>query len=486
MAKKWIPKAFLGLWMLLLITLGGYYVFLAPREETYSPDENRTLAAFPALTPESLFSGDFGEAMETYLLDRFPGRADVVSAVSTVQSRLSFATHEDYLLIAEGADDPLDSDVDEESLNDLLGELTAPTEPPATQPSVPETTPAVTEPAGTESTEPVETEPAVTEPVEDPPIEPKPAATLADFDFTPALFMDRGDGPVAVMAFDRNNVAAFSVALNKFARCLPENGKLMFSVGISSYIVNRYASAKEKVSFYSTWDEIINGLSDDNVYAFDTAEILSDHVKNGEYVSFRTDNHWTPYGAYLVYQQMVTRAGKVPCSYYDDFDISVEEPFRGNYVRDNPAEYGDVTPDSLELLVPKIPVEYRRITGKDTYEVMKLMNYQTDEQDRYTIYMSGPGGPWRYIECDNDQTENCLIITDSFGMTMMPFLTYNYKQVHYYDARHYRKGIVGYSIAEMIEKYDIQDIYVVVADFHTFKSGFILTDAVRDLGEIPQ
>ena len=479
MANKWIPKAFLALWMLLLITLGGYYVFLAPREEQYSSQENRTLAAFPAATPESLLSGDFGEAMEAYLLDRFPGRSAVVSAVSFVQSRLSFATHEEYLMIAEGAEDPLDSEVDMESLNNLLGELTENTEPPETEPSVPETLPPETEPT---ATEPVETIPQETEPVEDPPIEKKPAATLADYDFTPALFMDRGDGPVAVMAFDRANVAAFSVALNKFAQCLPENGKLMFSVGISSYIVNRYANSSNLVSFYGTWDEIINGLSDDNVYAFDTAEILDPHIKDGAYVSFRTDNHWTPYGAYLVYREMVARAGKIPCDYYEDFEHDVEEPFRGNYVRDNPTEYRDVQPDTLELLVPKIPVEYRKITGKDTYTVIKLMNYQTDEQDRYTIYMSGPGGPWRYMECDNDQTDNCLVITDSFGMTMMPFLAYNYKQVHYYDARHYQKGVVGYSIAEMIEKYNIQDIYVVVADFHTFKSGFILTDAVRDLG----
>ena len=49
MAKKIIPKAFLTLWMLLLLSLGGYYAFAAPREAEYSGQENRNLAAFPAV-----------------------------------------------------------------------------------------------------------------------------------------------------------------------------------------------------------------------------------------------------------------------------------------------------------------------------------------------------------------------------------------------------------------------------------------------------
>lgn len=96
------------------------------------------------------------------------------------------------------------------------------------------------------------------------------------------------------------------------------------------------------------------------------------------------------------------------------------------------------------------------------------------QNDRYTVYLGGPGGPWRYAECDNDQTENCLVVTDSFGLTVIPYLTSNYKQIHYYDARYYDKYTVGYSVAEMIEKYDIQDIYVIVADFHSFDSSFLI------------
>jgi hypothetical protein len=41
---------------------------------------------------------------------------------------------------------------------------------------------------------------------------------------------------------------------------------------------------------------------------------------------------------------------------------------------------------------------------------------------------------------------------------------------------------VGYSVAEMIEKYEIRDIYVVVGDLHSFESGFLTTNANQQLG----
>lgn len=462
-----LPRLFLALWLGLLFALGGYYLFLAPRESEYSPEENRTLAAFPELTAQSLFSGRFGREMETYLLDRFPARNAVIGFVSRTESALSFADFDDYLQIAEGVEDPLDTDDYLENLDDLLSELNRPADPVETAPP---------------ESEPPESEPPEAEGSENPPIEKKPEAHLEDFPATLGMYMDTGAGEGPLFTYTRESVAAVTAVLNKFASLLPENGKLMFTMGPPSYVVQRFVNAGEKVSFHNTWDEMINALSADNVYAFDSAQILSGAIQNGEYVSFRTDNHWTPHGAYLVYSKMAERAGKALCSYEEDFDITVEEPFRGTYYRDNPSAYSGVTPDVLERLMPKIPVEYRIMTGKDTYVVSDFLNMDANQNDRYTVYLGGPGGPWRYVECDNGETENCLVVTDSFGLTVIPFLTANYAQAHYYDARYYDYYTVGYTVAEMIEKYNIHDIYVIVADFHTFNSGFLMNTANAHLG----
>lgn len=464
--KKLLPLGFIALWLVVLFLLGGYYLFFAPRDSEYSEAENRTLAAFPELTAERFFSGEFGQDVETYLLDRFPGRNSVISATNVLQDLLSFASHDEYLLIAEGPQDLLDTEADEEDLEDLLSDLT---QAPETQP--PETTVQTTPPE--ETTAPVET----TEPKET-----KPAAKLEDFPKELHVYMDRGKGRSKVQTYSRTKVAAVTAVLNKYARLLPEDGTLTFTVVPQSTLGVRYVKADQHAGFYADWDDVVNGLGDQNVWAFDAAEILGEAIAREEYVYFRTDMHWTPYGSYLVYCQMAEKAGKTPCSYTEDFDLTVEEPFRGTYYRDNPSAFNSVKPDTLELLMPKMPLEWRRTTAPDEYKLIDFLNFKAKKNDRYTVYLGGPAGPWTYAQCDNGQEDACLVITDSFGLGYIPFLTANYAQVHYYDPRHFEKSEVGYTVAEMIENYNIKDIYVVVGDLHSFDSGFLTSTAKKQLG----
>ena len=60
------------------------------------------------------------------------------------------------------------------------------------------------------------------------------------------------------------------------------------------------------------------------------------------------------------------------------------------------------------------------------------------------------------------------MIMDSFGLAFVPMVSQNYAQVHYYDPRYFDKNKVGGSVADMIRKYDIKDVYVVVGDLHSY------------------
>ena len=474
MAKKLLPKLYIALWMLLLVGLGSYYLFLAPRDSAASQKENRMLAGFPEVTAQSVFSGAFGQEFETYLLDRFPGRNAVIDATNYLEGLTSFATYEDHLLIMEVKEDPLitgDVDVD---MEELLAELNRPAE----------TKPAPTEAPATDPTETggdAETAPEETKPVEDPPIVPKPEASPDDFPDNGGLFIDIGGGEQLLEGYYQPYVLASAAILNRYARLLPENGKLIFTVPPSSYWVMRYKNAETRNSFYTTWDEMIYALTDDNVYTVDTCEIFAEHID--EYVVFRTDIHWTIYGTHLIYSAMAELAGKTPSTYPDDFDIVTDDTFQGSPYRDHPASYQGIKPDVLEYVTPKVDFEFRRITGPDEYIVVDYLDMSRTGTERYTAYMGGPAGPWHYFQCDNDETENCLVVCDSFGLSFVPMLTANYNQVHYYEPRKFDRSIVGYSVAEMIEKYNIQDIYVVLGDFHVFNNESLLNMFSSHMGE---
>lgn len=473
--KKVIAIFFTAIWLMVLVAGGVYYFVLAPKEATYSEEENRNLAGMPVASVKTVISGEFGEGIEDYLLDNFPGRNFLNARIKTVKGLLSVATYEDYLAIAEGMDDPLDTEVDFGDIEDLLADNKESATEENTESPTKDSIEDATDNSDTEQPEPE------TEPEENPPIVSKPAVDLADFPDTYGVYMDMGDGLRTVYSYSKNNVAALTTVLNKYARLLPEDGKLMFTVAMQSIVNNRFVNASNKVSYYGDWDDMVNAYSANNVYAFDTAETLCEAIQKGEYVTFRTDGHWTPYGAYLMYQQMAARAGKEIADYDNDFEHDTWTPFRGTYYRDYQSAYENVLPDDLDLLKPKFDTEVRRITAKDQYILLDFIDYNARDNDRYTMYLGGPAGPWTYVVSDNKETENCLVITDSFGMCFMPFLTTNYKEVHYYDARYYDYNLVGYTVAEMIEKHNIQDIYVIVADFHAFNSSFLITNANKHL-----
>lgn len=456
--------------------MGIYYMALAPKDSSYSEEENRTYAGFPELTIESLLSGDFGENLEKYLMDRFPMRSEIIGGANAVQGFLSFATHEEYLLAADDVDDPLDSDDFEENIDDLLGDMAGGNTQIEDDSEDLETSEIETSTEEESTTEDIE-------PEENPPIEPKPQISADAFAANLNMVMQMNDKTYYKGTYKKDNVLAVTSVLNRYAELLPENGKLMFTVVPQSRYANQFVNAKDKTAYYAEWDEVVNAMSRDNVYAFDAAETLSTAIMQGEYVYFRTDMHWTPYGSYLLYKEMIARAGHQASDYHNDYMHTMETPFRGTYYRDNPSAYMNVTPDDLDVVSPSFSLEWRRITGKDEYKLIDFIDWNAKANDRYTVYLSGPAGPWTYAECDNGKEENCLVLMDSFGLGYLPFLTENYKQVHYYDPRYYDYDQVGYTVAEMIEKYEIQDIYVIVGDLHSFDSSFLLSYANKQLGK---
>ena len=115
--------------------------------------------------------------------------------------------------------------------------------------------------------------------------------------------------------------------------------------------------------------------------------------------------------------------------------------------------------------------------------MIPLLDMNAKQSDRYSIYLGGSAGPWSYVASDNGKTENCLVITDSFGLPFVPMVSTNYGQVHYLDTRYYSKSTVGYTVAEMMEKYNITDVYVIVGDLHSYGSSFITYDLSDQLGD---
>ena len=433
--------------------MGLWYMLFAPKEETYHEGENRNLAAAPQFSFSSFWDGTLSNDLENWLLDRFFARDVAMDVSMGIKDLGSIANFEDALVIMGREDDALtDNVLDEDKLEDMMNELLNPTVPHNTDP---------------DNTEIAETQPKL---------------TVEDYPELLAIKGSSGGKETILKRHRRTYALALTSVLNRVAALLPEDGELMFTMVPQSNVANTFLATEDREYFTSEAEAMIDAFSADNVHAFSTAAILSDSLVRGDYVYFRSDMHWTPEGAYQVYCEMVKAAGLTPTP-WEEFHIETEENFLGTYYRDNPSNYMKNNPDTLTLVTPDYPVEFRRITGKDTYKVIPLLDMNAKQSDRYSIYLGGSAGPWSYVVSDNGKTENCLVITDSFGLPFVPMVSTNYGQVHYLDTRYYSKSAVGYTVAEMMEKHDITDVYVIVGDLHSYGSSFITYDLSDQLGD---
>ncbi len=467
-----------------MVLTGVWYLLFAPRQASYDEDENRNLAAAPKFSFASFWNGQLSTDLENWLLDRFWGRSGAMDISMSMKDLGSIATYEDSLVILEASRDELTGQEDENTLDDLVNDLF--TTPGATQP--PEATPAPTPaptPEGGHSTPgqtpPPEPTPAQTTPGEPaqpettlPPTTPGPTMStdLADYPKNPGILLSIGGETTWIKAYPQKNVLAVTSVLSRLAGKLPQGGQLVYTMVPQSVSARAYVAAKHKDFFTSQTEDLVQAFSPANVTAICAADILDEHMKLGEYMYFRTDIHWTPQGTYQVYRHMAAAAGKTPTA-WEDFNLQVEENFLGTYYRSDPTDYMRRNPDTLTLVSPKFPVEWRRVTGKDSYKVLPLLDFNARKSDRYTVYLGGPAGPWSYAVSENGETENCLVICDSFGLAFVPMIATNYRQTHYMDPRYFDARVTGCSLTEMMEKYDITDVYVVVGALHTYDNNFI-------------
>lgn len=71
-----------------LLLIAGILGSVLVPDKYYSENEKRTLKQFPDISFEDVYSGKFGDALEAYLADQFPGRDGWVTA-KTIVERLS-------------------------------------------------------------------------------------------------------------------------------------------------------------------------------------------------------------------------------------------------------------------------------------------------------------------------------------------------------------------------------------------------------------
>jgi len=189
------------------------------------------------------------------------------------------------------------------------------------------------------------------------------------------------------------------------------------------YLPNMYQIEQRK----TRTDQIINALSDvQGVNIIDLRETLLKHKL--DYEMFKhTDNHWNSYGAYFAYREIIDRIRDdfpdvIPAYPLDSFKIEELNVKGGNIATIINGEYifRETHQPEIKFINQKI---YEGNPGN--YPVTKGFPY-----------------PYEYEKVDSTALQNApkvLIIRDSFGNALMPFLSANFSEsVYIFDAWQYK------------------------------------------------
>ena len=186
--------------------------------------------------------------------------------------------------------------------------------------------------------------------------------------------------------------------------------------------------------------------------------------RNNYQLYYKTDHHWTTYGAYFGYQELA-KANDINYIDINDFDIkTVTNSFKGSTyskVVDPFSENENI--DIFNYQKYNINVEY--VLSKE--QTNSLYNYDyLDKKDKYAMFLDNNHPLIKITNNDLNNDDNILIIKDSYANSMVPFLTNHYKQIYIIDPRYYKKSITKY-----IEENDIQNILIL------YNVGTLSTDS---------
>ncbi len=175
-----------------------------------------------------------------------------------------------------------------------------------------------------------------------------------------------------------------------------------------------------------------------------------------EYIYYRTDHHWSTYGAYLAYYDAAKIMGFKPCE-LGEFDIEhASDSFRGTLYSKTLDD--SITPDIMDYYHHRNSksVELTVNNGKNIsrYDSLYFREY-LDVKDKYSSFL-GPNVPYIDIQTGVDGP-SMLIFKDSYAHALIPFLTSHCSRITVLDLRYINNGFSSY--AKMNEYDSVMFIY---------------------------
>lgn len=225
-------------------------------------------------------------------------------------------------------------------------------------------------------------------------------------------------------------------------------------------------------------EQYTQAIVEHNIPYLDSGNLLEECGMSGEDIFFRTDHHWTPLAGFYVHGGICKKLQEYYGFEYnaeyiklENYNIKTYENwFLGSYGKKCGTYFTGAQVDDFDLITPKfntnfteeIPT-YNSVRNGSFENTMLHKEHLVKGYYKYNTYATYSGGDFRLQRIVNNSLENgktIVVIRQSYGCVVTPFLALHAKELHVIDPR-----AGSYPIGEIIdiEAYiqEIQPDYVI-------------------------
>ena len=207
----------------------------------------------------------------------------------------------------------------------------------------------------------------------------------------------------------------------------------------------------------------------DKAQVMDFTGALTAH--KDEYIFYRTDHHWTTLGAYCAYAAYAESLGMEPVALDSLSGIEVPD-FYGTYF--SKAKKFDAVADTITyypIADAGVIIDGQQADGY--YDLSKF-----EVRDKYAAFLRGNNG-YTVIKSgvreapEGQEPSKILVIKDSYANSFVPFLLYNFDEVHVVDLRY-----SAVSMKELLSTENFDQVLLMynfmnlVTDTNLYKLGY--------------
>lgn len=196
-----------------------------------------------------------------------------------------------------------------------------------------------------------------------------------------------------------------------------------------------YSSTSQAENIKTIYSKFNSNVTPINCY-----NNLSKHCN--EYIYFNTDHHWTGLGSYYAYEAFAKTTNQSVLSLSDCTEEKIEG-FTGSFTNMVNTDLGTDTVSYWEFPY-KATMDMTSDSNKelDSYNSVYYEG-ETGGSNAYGVFIYGDN-PLSVLKSDRNTGKKIAVVKESYGNAFVPYLTYNYDEVHVIDFRHWTGNLPQY------------------------------------------